>query len=81
MRKIGFVDHYIDEWHANNYPAWIRESSFGGAFVLSLVNSFKRVISPGLVLAFAAIEGVALGAFSKAFEAWYGGTSGALTSP
>ena len=36
-----------------------------GAFGLSMVNSFKRVISPALVLAFAALEGVALGAFSK----------------
>jgi uncharacterized YccA/Bax inhibitor family protein len=36
-----------------------------GAFALSMVNSFKRVISPPLVLAFAALEGVALGAFSK----------------
>ncbi len=23
MKKIGFVDYMIDEWHANNYPAWI----------------------------------------------------------
>jgi uncharacterized YccA/Bax inhibitor family protein len=44
-----------------------------GAFGLSLVNSFKRVISPVLVLAFCALEGVALGAFSKYFEAAYGG--------
>jgi len=22
---IGFVDYYISEWHANNYPAWIKE--------------------------------------------------------
>jgi uncharacterized YccA/Bax inhibitor family protein len=36
-----------------------------GAFALSMVNSFKRVISPALVIAFAAFEGVALGAFSK----------------
>jgi uncharacterized YccA/Bax inhibitor family protein len=36
-----------------------------GAFALSLVNSFKRVVSPALVIAFAALEGVALGAFSK----------------
>ncbi|UMG91747.1 Bax inhibitor-1/YccA family protein [Nocardioides sp. TF02-7] len=41
----------------------------GGAFVLSLVNSFKRVISPALVLAFAALEGVALGALSKMYDA------------
>lgn len=23
MKKIGFVDYYISEWHANNYPKWI----------------------------------------------------------
>ena len=40
-----------------------------GAFALSMVNSFKRVISPALVLAFAALEGVALGAISKFFDA------------
>ena len=43
----------------------------GGAFLLSLANSFKRVISPALVLAFAAAEGVALGAISKVFEAQF----------
>jgi uncharacterized YccA/Bax inhibitor family protein len=43
-----------------------------GAFGLSMVNSFKRVISPALVLAFCALEGVALGAFSKYFEYEYG---------
>jgi uncharacterized YccA/Bax inhibitor family protein len=30
-----------------------------------MVNSFKRIISPPLVIAFAALEGVALGAISK----------------
>ena len=25
MKKIGFIDYYISEWHANNYPAWIGE--------------------------------------------------------
>lgn len=44
----------------------------GGAFVLSLVNSFKRVVSPALVLAFAALEGIALGALSKFFDAMFG---------
>ncbi len=23
-KKIGFIDLYIDEWHANNYPGWFR---------------------------------------------------------
>ena len=40
-----------------------------GAFGLSMVNSFKRVISPALVIAFCALEGVALGALSKFFDA------------
>ena len=26
MKKIGFVDYYLSEWHANNYPAWIAEA-------------------------------------------------------
>ena len=40
-----------------------------GAFALSMVNSFKRVISPALVIAFAVLEGVAMGAFSKVIDA------------
>lgn len=27
MKKIGFVDYYISEWHANNYPSWIKEAA------------------------------------------------------
>lgn len=27
--KIGFIDYFIDEWHANNYPRWIDEQSKG----------------------------------------------------
>ena len=27
--KLGFIDYYLDEWHANNYPQWIREASGG----------------------------------------------------
>ena len=45
--------------------------SMGGALIgfgLAMVNSFKKVISPGLVLAYAAVEGVFIGAFSKAIE-------------
>ena len=43
-----------------------------GAFGLSMVNSFKRVISPALVIAFCALEGVALGALSKFFDVQFG---------
>lgn len=27
--KIGFIDYYLDEWHANNYPKWISDASKG----------------------------------------------------
>lgn len=27
--KIGFIDYYLDEFHANKYPAWIEEASGG----------------------------------------------------
>ena len=42
------------------------------AFGLSLVNSFKRVVSPALVIAFCVAEGVALGALSKYFDGYFG---------
>lgn len=25
MKRIGFIDYYLDEWHANNYPQWLRD--------------------------------------------------------
>jgi len=27
MKKIGFADYYMSEWHANNYPAWMKEAN------------------------------------------------------
>lgn len=27
MKRIGFIDWFLDEWHANNYPDWIRQSA------------------------------------------------------
>jgi len=43
-----------------------------GGFALSMVNSFKRIISPGLVLLYAVFQGVFVGAFSKVIEAAFG---------
>lgn len=43
-----------------------------GGFALSMVNSFKKVVSPALVLAYAAFQGVAVGAFSKVMETVFG---------
>ena len=44
-----------------------------GAFVLGLVNSFKREPSAPLILAYAAFEGLLLGGFSGIMEARYEG--------
>jgi len=41
-------------------------------FGLSMVNSFRRVVSPALVMAYAVVEGVFVGAFSKALEGKFG---------
>lgn len=29
MKKIGFIDYYLDEWHANNYPEFFRTRTDG----------------------------------------------------
>ena len=31
MKTVGFIDYYLDEWHANNYPEMIKKRS-GGEF-------------------------------------------------
>jgi uncharacterized YccA/Bax inhibitor family protein len=55
--------------------AWVGNASQGivaaagiAGLVLALVNIFKRNVSPGLVVAYAACEGVLLGGVSKFFE-------------
>ena len=41
---------------------------FLGGFVLAMVISFSKNIKPGLVIAYAGLEGLALGSLSKAYE-------------
>ena len=36
MKTIGFIDHYIDEWHANNYPSFIGQSDLGGDYRVAM---------------------------------------------
>lgn len=31
-KRIGFIDHFLDEWHANQYPAWIADPRHGGRY-------------------------------------------------
>ena len=56
--------------------AQARTLMIGGALIgfgLAMANSFKRVVSPPLVLAYAVVQGVAVGAISKVFETFFGG--------
>jgi len=62
-----YVGDITDSDNAGKLYGALMIGSFA-AFGLSMVNSFKRVVSPGLVLAFCVAEGIALGAFSKFFE-------------
>ncbi len=41
--KIGFIDYYLDEWHANNYPEFIRRQS-GGRY--EVCCAYGKIDSP-----------------------------------
>ncbi len=43
MIKIGFIDYYLDEWHANNYPRLIKEIS-GGRY--EVCYAYGKIDSP-----------------------------------
>jgi uncharacterized YccA/Bax inhibitor family protein len=53
------------------FPALILSALVG--FGVVLLVAFRRSVSPGLVLAYAAIEGVFIGMISKYFESFYEG--------
>ena len=59
-------------WVLNAGPGLVAAAGIGG-FVLAMVNIFKRQISPPLILAYAALEGVFLGAISHAYDTRYNG--------
>ena len=44
MKKVGFIDYYLDEWHANNYPALLNELS-GGEYVAAYAYGLVHKIS------------------------------------
>ncbi|HPE95519.1 MAG TPA: hypothetical protein PLT66_05585 [Bacillota bacterium] len=43
MKKIGFIDYYLDEWHANNYPQMIKDAA-GDQLVVSY--AYAEIDSP-----------------------------------
>lgn len=47
MKSIGFIDLYISEWHANNYPAWIKEANRELGFDYEVKYAWaKEYVSP-----------------------------------
>ena len=47
MKKIGFVDYYLSEWHANNYPAWISDACLELGLDYSVAFAWaERDVSP-----------------------------------
>ena len=47
MKTIGFIDFYLSEWHANNYPNWIKEAckETGDDFVVKYAWA-EQYVSP-----------------------------------
>ena len=47
MKTIGFIDFYLSEWHANNYPNWIKEAcaETGDEFVVKYAWA-EQYVSP-----------------------------------
>ena len=43
MKKIGFIDYFLDEWHANNYPKFIKDA-VGDEFVVAY--AYGEIDSP-----------------------------------
>ena len=58
-------------WNAAN-PTYALVGFIGG-FILALVNSFSRKVRPGFVIAYAALQGLALGTISQMYESAYNG--------
>ena len=47
MKKIGFIDYYISEWHANNYPAWIENEANANGLSYKVAYAWaEKDISP-----------------------------------
>ena len=47
MKKIGFLDFFLDEWHANNYPGWIRSNIAAKNRQIELAYAYAEVDKPG----------------------------------
>lgn len=58
-------------WRANNPTLAL--VGFIGGFILAMINTFSKKVRPGLVLAYAAAQGLALGTISRIYNDAYKG--------
>ena len=47
MKKIGFIDFFLDEWHANNYPQWIRDDCAASGRDVDVAYAWADTSRPG----------------------------------
>ncbi|MFK7693948.1 hypothetical protein [Paenibacillus sp. HJGM_3] len=43
MKTIGFIDYFLEEWHAEKYPAWIEAASGG---TMKVAYAYGKIDSP-----------------------------------
>lgn len=46
MLRIGFVDYYLDNWHANNYPAFLRQAIEKYGYDAQVTAAFGMIDAP-----------------------------------
>lgn len=49
-KKIGFIDEYLDNWHAENYPGLIAKSELGGEFEVALAWEMRPAPTTGATI-------------------------------
>ena len=43
MKKIGLIDYFLNEWHANNLPQWVKDASKGD---YEVAYAYGKIASP-----------------------------------
>lgn len=46
MLKIGFADYYLDNWHANHYPQFLREAAARWGYDVKITHAFGILDQP-----------------------------------
>lgn len=49
MKRVGFIDYYLDEWHANNYVKWLRDNIARSNRGITLSYAWADIDLPGKI--------------------------------